>query len=104
MACIYSSAGSYQVSPRSANGTGTRFRPASGSDFMNPIVRWNDGVSGLTRDQNGIPLTGLVGNSTSPDCGGTNPATIQVNIRGGVIRAAPIGHFSDALTVIITPQ
>jgi hypothetical protein len=71
---------------------------------MNCIVRWNDGISSLTRVRNGTLLTGLVGDSTSLDCGGTNPTTIQVNIRGGVTRAAPTGHFSDTLTVIITPQ
>ena len=103
-ACIFSSTGNYQISASSSNGAGTRFRLTSGTSFMNYVVRWNDGVSGLTRLSNGLPLGGLAGDSVSTDCGGADPATIQVRIPPGQIQAAPIGNYSDTLTVIITPQ
>jgi hypothetical protein len=103
-ACIYSGTGAYQVSASSANGAGTRFRLSSGASFINYGVHWNDGLSGLTRLGNGTPLTGLVGDATSTNCGGSNPATIQVRINRPQIETAPTGNYSDTLTVIITPQ
>ena len=103
-ACIYTSTGSYQISASSSNGAGTTFRLSSGTSFINYTVRWNDGVSGLQRAYNGTPLTGLVGDSTSANCGGANPATIQVNILRSNMQAAPTGTYSDTLTVMITPQ
>lgn len=103
-ACIYTSTGNYQVSASSANGTGTTFRLASGTNFINYVVRWNDGVSGLTRLDNGLPLTGLAGDSTSTNCGGADPATIQVRINNTQIESAPTGNYNDTLTVIIAPQ
>ncbi len=103
-ACIYSSTGLYQVSAASSNGAGTNFRLQSGSDFIIYTVRWNDGVNGLQRVDNGIPLSGRVGDSTSLDCGGADPATIQVNISLPRIQAAPFGSYVDTLTVMITPQ
>jgi hypothetical protein len=103
-ACIYTSTGSYQVAATSANGAGGRFRLASGTSFMNYIVRWNDGVSGLTAIANGSPMTGLVGDTTSTTCNGSNPATIQVRIPNNQIQSAPIGNYADTLTVVITPQ
>ena len=103
-ACIYSSTGLYQVSAQSSNGAGTNFRLQSGSNFIIYTVRWNDGVNGLQRVDNGLPLTGRVGDSTSLDCGGADPATIQVNISLPRIQAAPFGSYVDTLTVMITPQ
>lgn len=92
------------MSASSANGAGTNFRLTSGTGFVRYTVRWNDGVNGLQRLDNGVPLTGLVGDSTSTTCGGANPATIQVNITRARIRAAPTGSYADTLTVMITPQ
>ena len=103
-ACIYSSTGLYQVSAASTHGAGSNFRLRSGSDFIVYSVRWNDGVSGLQRVDNGIPLTGRVGDSASLDCGGADPATIQVDISLPRIRSAPFGRYVDTLTVMITPQ
>jgi len=103
-ACIFTSTGSYQVSATSSNGTGTAFRLTSGTAFINYAVRWNDGVGGLQQLSNGVPLSGLVGDSTSPNCSGANPATIQVNITRARMSAAPTGSYSDTLTVMITPQ
>lgn len=102
--CIYSSTGLYQVSAASTHGAGTRFRLRSGSDFIVYSVRWNDGVSGPQRIDNGTPLTGRVGDSASLDCGGADPATIQVDISLPRIQAAPFGRYADTLTVMITPQ
>ena len=103
-ACIYTSTGTYQVSASSSNGAGGNFRLSSGTSFINYRVRWNDGVNGLTRLSNGTPAGGFVGDSTSLNCGGANPATIQVNITNAEISAAPIGTYSDTLTIMITPQ
>lgn len=103
-ACIYTSTGSYQISASSSNGAGGRFRLTSGTAFIDYRVRWNDGVSGLTLLSNGTPVAGFVGDSTSLDCGGANPATIQVNINNAAISAAPTGAYSDTLTIMITPQ
>ncbi len=103
-ACIYTSTGSYQVTASSANGAGARFRLTTGSSFMNYTVRWNDGVSGLLPIANGTPITGMIGDTTSPTCNGSNPATIQVRIPNLQIQGAPIGHYGDTLTVVITPQ
>ena len=103
-ACIYTSTGSYQITASSSNGAGGNFRLTSGTAFINYRVRWNDGVSGLTLLSNGTPMTGFVGDSTSLNCGGANPATIQVNIRNAAISAAPTGAYSDTLTIMITPQ
>ena len=103
-ACIYTSTGSYQVTASSANGAGTNFRLAAGTSFMNYVVGWNDGVAGLVTIANGIPTTGLIGDTSSTTCNGTNPATIQVQIPGFQIQNAPIGNYGDTLTVIITPQ
>jgi len=103
-ACIYTSTGSYQVSASSSNGAGGNFRLTSGASFINYRVRWNDGVSGLTLLANGTPVGGFVGDSTSLNCGGANPATIQVNISNAAISAAPTGAYSDTLTIMITPQ
>ncbi len=103
-ACIYTSTGTYQVSATSSNGVGGNFRLTSGAAFINYRVRWNDGVGGLTLLANGTPQTGFVGDSASQNCGGANPATIQVNITNAAISAAPTGSYSDTLTVIITPQ
>ena len=103
-ACIYTSTGSYQISASSSNGAGTAFQLSSGTSFINYTVSWNDGVSGLQRTFNGTPLTGLVGDSTSANCGGANPATIQVNILRSNMQGAPTGTYSDTLTVMITPQ
>jgi hypothetical protein len=71
---------------------------------MNYTVRWNDGASGLTPAINGVPLTGRIGDATSTNCSGANPATIQVRIPPLEIQGAPIGNYSDTLTVVITPQ
>lgn len=103
-ACIYTSTGSYQITASSSNGAGGNFRLTSGTAFIDYRVRWNDGVSGLTLLSNGTPATGFVGDSTSLNCGGANPATIQVNIRNAAISAAPTGAYSDTLTIMITPQ
>ena len=103
-ACIYTSTGNYQVTATSANGAGTRFRLTTGSTFMNYVVRWNDGVTGLTTIGNGVPVTGLVGETTSLTCNGSNPAMIQVRIPAPQIQGAPIGNYGDTLTVVIAPQ
>jgi spore coat protein U-like protein len=49
-------------------------------------------------------MTGLVGDTTSTTCNGSNPATIQVRIPNNQIQSAPIGNYADTLTVVITPQ
>lgn len=103
-ACVYTSTGSYQISASSSNGAGGNFRLTSGTAFINYRVRWNDGTSGLTLLSNGTPTGGFVGDSSSLNCGGANPATIQVNITNAAISAAPTGTYSDTLTIMITPQ
>jgi hypothetical protein len=103
-ACIYSSTGGYQMTATSANAAGTRFRLSSGVNFVRYRVRWNDGLSGLTPVANGTPLTGLVGDSSDPICGGAKPVTIEVRITNADITAASFGSYADTLTVMITPQ
>ena len=103
-ACVYSSTGGYQVTASSTNGAGTTFRLASGVSHIRYNVRWNDGTSGLTPVSNGLPLTGLVGDSSSPTCSGSTPVTIEVSITNTNISAALFGSYSDTLTVMITPQ
>lgn len=103
-ACIYTSTGSYQMTASSANGAGTGFRLTSGPSYLDYTVRWNDGVTGLTSISHGVPVTGLVGDSTSTTCNGSSPATIQVQIFNSQMQAAPIGLYGDTLTIVITPQ
>lgn len=103
-ACIYTSTGSYQMTALSANGVGTGFRLTSGPSYLDYTVRWNDGITGLTSITHGVPVTGLVGDSTSTTCNGSNPATIQVQISNSQMQAAPIGLYGDTLTIVITPQ
>ena len=61
-------------------------------------------VIGLTPMSNGTPLAGRTGDSTSLNCNGADPATIQVRIPRIFIQAAPFGSYADTLTVIITPE
>jgi hypothetical protein len=103
-ACIYSSTGSYQVTATSSNAASNRFRLASGTNFLRYTVRWNDGVSGLTSVTTGTPLASLVADSSSPDCSGGKPASVEVRIPNAAISAAPIGNYADTLTIMITPQ
>ncbi len=103
-ACIYTSTGSYQMTASSANGAGTGFRLTSGPSYLDYTVRWNDGVTGLISISHGVPVTGLLGDSTSTTCNGSNPATIQVQIFNSQMQAAPIGLYGDTLTIVITPQ
>ena len=98
------STGSYQVTATSSNAASNRFRLASGTNFLRYTVRWNDGVSGLTSVTTGAPLQNLVGDSSSPDCSGSKPASVEVRIPNAAIIAAPIGNYADTLTIMITPQ
>ena len=103
-ACIYSSTGSYQVTATSSNAAGNRFRLASATSFLRYTVSWNDGVSGLTSIANGSPLASLVGDSSSSNCSGSKPATVEVRISNAAITAAPMGNYADTLTIMFTPQ
>ncbi len=102
-ACVYTSTGNYQVTMTSANGAGGAYRLADGANFVNYGVQWNDGAAGFAGTTNGNTLVGRSG-STIVGCGGTTPATVQVNISIGNITAAPVGNYSDTLTVLIAPE
>ena len=103
-ACVYTSTGLYQMTATSSNGAGTNFRLSSGANYLRYRVRWNDGTTGLTPVSNGLPLTGLVGDSTSATCSGATPVTVEVRISTADITASLFGTYVDTMTVMITPQ
>ena len=103
-ACVYTSTGNYQVTASSANAGGGNFRLTDSVNFINYTVQWDDnsggGPTGVTES---TALTAQVG-STITNCGGSPNATVSVAITNGQMNAAPVGSYSDTLTLLIAPE
>jgi hypothetical protein len=103
-ACVFTSTGNYQVTASSANTTGSDFRLTDGLNFIVYTTAWNDGVSGAAALTGGTPLTTRVGDAVSMNCGGATPAQVTVNITVAEMNGAPVGSYTDTLTLLIAPE
>ena len=104
-ACVYTSTGNYQVTASSANTSGVDFRLFDGAlNFIVYTMSYNDGVIGPQAMTSGVVQVGQTGDAVSVTCGGGFPATIAVAITVPVMTAAPVGAYSDTLTLLIAPE
>jgi len=104
-ACVYTTTGLYQVTTSSLNAAGVDYRLFDGgTDYVVYTVEWNDGVAGLQAMTQGTAMVGQVGDAAQQNCGGATPATVSVDITVGEINGAPVGVYTDTLTVVIAPE
>jgi len=52
----------------------------------------------------GTAETGLQGNGTATDCGGSDNASLQVSFAEADLQAAPTSAYSDTITVLVQPH
>ncbi|MEM7018547.1 MAG: hypothetical protein AAF512_14550 [Pseudomonadota bacterium] len=104
--CVFTTTGLYNVTADSANGAGT-FQVNSGANNIVYRVRWDDGATGLTTltdatlfDNGGAGLAG----STTSACGGVNNATLEIFLSNANMTAAPVGVYTDVLSVTVAAQ
>jgi uncharacterized protein YdbL (DUF1318 family) len=104
--CVYTSTGSYEVTTTSANFTGANYRLYDGSaNYVVYTVSWNDatGGGGAAMTHN-TAMTGQTGNSASATCGGSQNASVQVDITNVAMAAAVAGTYTDTLTMVVAPE
>jgi len=105
MSCVYTTTGQYQVTTSSANASGVDYRLYDGGvGYAVYTVEWNDGVLGPQGMTQGTAMVGQTGEAALQDCGGATPATVSVDITIGEMNGAPVGVYTDTLTVVIAPE
>ena len=98
--------GPYQIT---AMGTGSanNFQLTSGIDAINYMVFFNDtsGLSGRQQLTPGVPLTGLKGRKRKKKSDCNKPtANLSLEIPEVNLAAAPAGHYSGTLILVVSPE
>jgi hypothetical protein len=107
--CIYSTStsGSYTLSVSSANqdGSGSFFLDGSAGQGQIPYaLSFIDNATGPgTTQVSNNTLSGF-GNSSDQYCGGSNNATLSVNVNEADLQAAKSGSYQDSLIILVEPQ
>lgn len=106
--CIYSTTGSYNVTPTSLNGSNSTFRTTnvSTTNYINYDIAWNNAATGASGSDlnNSVTSNNFTGaNTTQNDCSGGKNARIFFSIDSTSFSSAPSGAYSDTLTLVIAP-
>lgn len=108
--CVYHRGDAdYGITFTSTNSDATTndFRMVDGSNFVKYTVAYNDGSSNFTSITSGTKITTATNaHTTQTNCGGaTNTnGTITLTTEQNSLTAAPVGNYSDTLTVLVSPQ
>lgn len=106
--CIYSTTGSYTITPSSGNASGADFRMANGglTSFITYDVEWNNaasGTSGTSLDHSTTSSTFTGANTSSETCGGGANSRLFINVDNTSFSAAPVSAYTDTLTLVVAP-
>ena len=110
--CVFSTTGAYNVTLTSTNGTNDFLLRNGSGDDMPYSVAWGaattlGAVGSGTAITGGTALAGQAGNGTDLDCagdaGGVN-AAFAVEIAAADYNAAPVGTYTDILTILVAPE
>lgn len=110
-ACIYTNTinplGSYYVTATSTNASAGVFRVINATNFISYNAFW----SPTSSSTQAIPLTSGIkttqqsgGNSTSLTCSGTPNANFNISFTNTQIAGAPVGTYTDTVTLIFSPS
>ncbi len=106
-ACVYSTTGSYNIRFTSTNASGTTFRMRSAaSNYIHYDVQWNNADSGTTGYTMGSGVTSSTysgAHTSSTTCAGANNSRMFIYVDATTFNNAPIGSYSDTLTVLVNP-
>lgn len=107
--CIYSTTGSYDVTPTSNYGSGNQFQMANAgaTEYIEYDLQWNNaatGTSGVGLNNAVTSNTFTTPNTTQNDCGGGVNTRMFVEVNNQDFNAATSGTYTDVLTIVITPQ
>ncbi len=107
--CIYSTTGSYDVTPTSENPHGSQFQlsNADKTDYIKYRIEWNNTASGDggTKLNSGSTSPRFSGaNTSSEDCDGNKNARLFVAINNRSFTSASSGTYSDTLTLVVSPR
>jgi alanine-alpha-ketoisovalerate/valine-pyruvate aminotransferase len=99
--CVFSSTGGYNITLTSSNGSFI-LNDANTTTDIAYSIDWTAG--GTTTAVYNTAITGLVGDSTSVDCGATTNATFAVSVTAANFNAADPGSYTDTLTLLVQPE
>lgn len=106
--CIYATPGTYTIRATSSNAVGTTFRlHSTASNYISYGVTWYNAEASGTATALGsgqVSSTITNGNQTATDCGGTNNARVELAVDGPTFLSAPVGTYTDTLTLLVAPQ
>jgi hypothetical protein len=99
--CVFSSTGACNITVTSTNGSFI-LTDANTTTDIDYTVDWTVGT--LAPVTYNTAITGLVGDSTSVDCGATTNATFTVSVTAAEFNAADPGSYTDTLTLLVQPE
>ena len=99
--CIFTSTGAYTVTVTS-NNDAFQLEDANTTTVIPYSV--NCIVASSRAVTYGIPVNGLIGNSTAVDCEAGTNATFQVTVAAVDFNAATPGDYRDTLTLLVSPE
>lgn len=100
--CVFNSTANYQITVTTSN---TSFELSDGGTGAIPYaLTWADdgGIPGSV--VYGTTVTGLVGDRTSPSCGGGTNARFTVSVLAADFNSAAPGTYTDTLTLMVEPE
>lgn len=97
--CVFNSTATYKITISSPNAFVMQGDLVG--DVMPFSLTW-----GGTAVTSGTPLTGLVGDRSDPDCADVTPTltAFEVTIAKADFDAAPVGSYSETVTLMVEPE